>query len=1136
MFASKHSSVNYNNNKKNEDKNKLDINNYTTDSDKTHINDTNLKDTIENAKISENRFRIFNDRNKHQPKSQNKLKKIIPYEERLKTYNSKREEIFNDFKPDITPKVRKARIGYARRKFERTEIASTCLNDENDIRPYMDVKLDGLEFKGLMDSGASISCLGKNCIEKVREMGSKILNFKSSIKTADGRKHLIVGKVNLTVQCGNKTQQMILYLVPNLSQTLILGYDFWQRFGISICINNGSISEIVNEEDAKIHNLTPEQTTVLENVKLSFRCYTKHGLGKTNLEKHVIDTGDARPKKMRYYPVSPAVQSLIFAELDRMLELDVIEIAKDAEWNNRTTLVIKPGKNRLCLDARELNKVTRKDAYPLPNIDGLLARLGDTHFISAIDLKDAFWQIPLDESSRSKTAFTVQGRPHYQFKVMPFGLCNAAQRLCRLMDKVIPSELKDRIFVYLDDLLVVSPDFNKHMEMLQVVGEKLSSAGLTINMEKSKFCYKELRYLGYIVGGGKIKPDEKKLEAILNIQPPKSTKDVRKFLGTVGWYRRFIHDFSTLTAPLTDTLKKSAKFTLTPEAVKSFEELKQRLVTSPVLSSPDFDRPFFVQCDASNVGIGAVLFQKDDTDGEHPIEYFSRKLNTAQKNYSTTEKECLAVVLAIEKFRQYIELMDFTVITDHSSLQWLMRQQDLNGRLARWSLKLQGYKFSIEHRKGTKNVVPDMLSRLDMEELTFDRTKIINFNSEEFKNEKYLSLIDTIEQNRDRLPDLKVCEGIVYKRVKFNREEVDSEDDCWKIWLPEELTAEVITKSHIQNTSHGGTAKTLFNVREYFYWPSMVKQIQHFVKECDTCKEIKHPKQTTRPVMGREVVTQRPFQKIYVDFLGPYPRTKSGNAYIFIVLDHKTKFVLLKAMHKATSKLVNKFLTEEVFHKFGVPEVLHSDNGKQFTSDAFQELLKLYGVKHLRTAIHSPQANASERVNQTILSGIRSYLQSDQSRWDENLSKIECSLRSTIHSSTGISPYLALTGFQMITHAQAYEILRKLGAIDDGEISVLPKSAHMQLIHQKMKNKLHEAYERNVRSYNKRSRNVTFKPGQEVFRKNFVQSNFTKGINAKLCKPWLKCRIRKAIGNCQYEVENLKGQLIGLIHAQHLKQ
>lgn len=167
-------------------------------------------------------------------------------------------------------------------------------------------------------------------------------------------------------------------------------------------------------KDPKIHDLSEQQKHILEHVKSYFKCYTKYGLGKTNLETHIIDTGDATPKKMRYYPVSPAVQKLTYVELDRMLELDVIEVAKEAEWNNRTTLVIKPNKNRLCLDARELNKVTKKDAYPLPNIDGLLARLGDTHFISAIDLKDAFWQIPLEESRRAKTAFTVQGRPHYQ--------------------------------------------------------------------------------------------------------------------------------------------------------------------------------------------------------------------------------------------------------------------------------------------------------------------------------------------------------------------------------------------------------------------------------------------------------------------------------------------------------------------------------------------------------------------------------------------------------------------------------------------------------------------------------------------------------------------------------------------------
>lgn len=232
----------------------------------------------------------------------------------------------------------------------------------------------------------------------------------------------------------------------------------------------------------------------------------------------------------------------------------------------------------------------------------------------------------------------------------------------------------------------------------------------------------------------------------------------------------------------------------------------------------------------------------------------------------------------------------------------------------------------------------------------------------------------------------------------------------------------------------------------------------------------------------------------------------------------------------------NKFLVEEIFYKFGVPECIHSDNGKQFTSEAFKELLSAFGIKHKRTTIHSPQANASERVNQTILNSIRSYLQTDHSKWDEHLPKIECALRSTIHASTGTSPYFALIGYHMITHADAYKILRKLNALEDGEINILPMSDRMQILHKKVDKRMHDAYERNKSTYNKRCKIVSFKPGQEVYRKNFVQSDFAKGINAKLCKPWLKCRIRKPLGNCQYEIENLKGQLIGIIHAQHLKQ
>ena len=660
-------------------------------------------------------------------KNINKIRHYLPLEVRQENYERVKEKIFGeDYKSrKISNRILKVREKFKnRRRNRRIIIESIKRMSKNNLdnRCFTEVNIEGLVIKGLLDTGASVSVLGKGCRELVEKLNLDIQPILTKVKTASGQYHRILGKINVSIRYKDQEHRMLLYLCPDLEQDLYLGIDFWKIFKLApdiLGIDEIDMEKIVKDFETekevnklKPHDLNEEQRMKLDKVIKEFDTFEEKGLGMTNLEKHSIKLIDgAEPVKDRYYPISPAIQEITYKEIDTMLELNVIELS-ESPWSNRTTIVRKPGKNRFCLDARKLNKVTVKDAYPLQNIDGILSRIDETYYISSVDLKYAFWQIELDEKSKQYTACTVAGRPLYQFRVMPFGLCNAAQRLCRLMDKVIPSRLRDNVFVYLDDLLIISSSFEQHVHLLSEVAKYLRNANLTIGLKKSQFCFQELKYLGFIIGGGTLKTDPEKVLAIRNIKTPKSVREVRSFLGTAGWYRRFIKDFATIASPLTDTLKKSKKFHMTPEAIESFEELKRALTSAPVLRHADFSKRFYIQCDASEYGIGAVLYQLSGENEEHPIAFYSQKLNSCQRNYTVTEKECLAAVMAVKKFRPYVEMMPFTIITDHASLKWLMTLKDLNGRLARWSLQLQIFDFQIEHRRGSENIVADMLSRV----------------------------------------------------------------------------------------------------------------------------------------------------------------------------------------------------------------------------------------------------------------------------------------------------------------------------------------------------------------------------------------------------------------------------------------
>lgn len=425
-----------------------------------------------------------------------------------------------------------------------------------------------------------------------------------------------------------------------------------------------------------------------------------------------------------------------------------------------------------------------------------------------------------------------------------------------------------------------------------------------------------------------------------------------------------------------------------------------------------------------------------------------------------------------------------------------------------------------------------MLSRLPSVE-TIDVTNLLGFETTEFESKEYLELVKVIESNSEKLPDLKIENGVIYKKMTFDPLRGESQ---WRLWIPDNITQPVIESAHAKPTaSHGGVAKTLERLKRFFYWPKMATQVKNFIASCQTCKETKPCNLNLRPGIGKQVVTERPFQKLYVDFMGKYPRSKKGNSYIFIVVDHFTKFTFLKAMKEATATNIINFLVKEIFHKFGVPEVIHSDNGSQFCSKNFENLLESYKIQHVKTAVYSPQSNASERVNQSVLSAIRAYLEKDHRDWDMYLSEIECALRTSVHTATGVTPFFALFGYHMYSSGADYILGRKLQSLTDHEILQLNGNDKMEILREKIKENMKQAYNRSAKRYNRGAREIKFAPGQEVYRRNSILSSFGKNINSKFCRKFLKCRIVKPVGNKIYELETLQGKSLGTYHAKDIR-
>lgn len=509
----------------------------------------------------------------------------------------------------------------------------------------------------------------------------------------------------------------LLYLEYPLETIPYNKNDHIELFNISATPLNNDTSQAPLQ--ILTEHLNPEEKTALTTLCKQFRDIfynPETPLTFTNKITHSIPTIDNTPIHAKSYRYPFVHKTEVKKQIESVLDQQIIR-SSHSPWSAPVWVVPKKldgtgnRKWRLVIDYRKLNDKTISDRYPIPNINDILDSIGKAKYFSTLDLTSGFHQIEMKPKDIAKTAFTVEGG-HYEFIRMPFGLKNAPATFQRVMDSVLGDLNGTICLVYLDDIIIFSPSLQKHLLDIKMVFEKLRAANFKLQSSKSEFLRKEIEFLGHIVTQDGIKPNTNKISAIKKFPCPTNRRAIKSFIGLLGYYRKFIRDFARITKPMTKQLKGKRQVTTDKDFVDAFEQCKTLLSNDPILIHPDFEKPFILTTDASNFALGAVLSQ-GSLQNDRPVCFASRTLSDTEVNYSTIEKEMLAIIWAVKYFRPYIYGVKFTIVTDHKPLIWLMNFKEPNSKIIRWRLQLMEYNFEIIHKKGSQNVIADALSRAD---------------------------------------------------------------------------------------------------------------------------------------------------------------------------------------------------------------------------------------------------------------------------------------------------------------------------------------------------------------------------------------------------------------------------------------
>ncbi|GKT25050.1 Transposon Ty3-I Gag-Pol polyprotein, partial [Aduncisulcus paluster] len=857
-------------------------------------------------------------------------------------------------------------------------------------------KEDGfVHFSALIDTGASANFITPEAL-------ARIPHAKDLIKPC----HVVVSH-------GEDAKSVVNQQITFVDQVIgdddvIIGGPWSQNFDIvTIAIdetreeNSDSYpeeiarrSETCNFSDMidQTSEIRDEIAEILKNHAVIFD--TKLPRDGSKLDKFRVDlidpdkTWSCKPKRL-----CPAHQAVLSERIRDDLKDGIIERSSSSNVCSPVFVPKRDGGTRMCINFVPLNRNTVPLPFPIPNVEEVLSNVANCKVFGSTDLVSGFHQIRVEDESKPLLAFTCS-KGLFQYRRMPFGTMNASAHFQRSIEKAFADLTPHACLIFIDDLLIKGETNDEFLTNLEAVLSRVEELNLRLKPSKCKFGVSEVEFLGREVSDKGIRIADSRISDLKDLQPPKSKKQVQQALGLFNYYRSFVRNFADIVAPLRDLTKKMVKFSWSDQCQKAFEMVKEAILKKTLMFHIDYKKELFLQTDASDNGIGGVLFQVSETSREtEPIFFVSKRLSPVEKRWPTGEQEAYAIKYCVERMEHFLRGAHFTLQTDHANLRFMSNSK--SPKVQRWNSFLADFSFDVVHIPGKDNVVADALSRVGMS-VTLKRIIIDD------------SVFKDIFKSQESL--LSEDEKAAYKY-----DDGYYRDGQYRIVIPaldEDLHKRIFKTFHSAVSGHHGSSQTQFKIQSNgLSWASIAKDCKNWVASCITCQKLRSAIPKRKPSFTTE--REEPFHTICIDTMGPLPPSVNGNKYILVAVDAFTRWVEIVPCKSAEKWEVVNFLVNDIISRFGVPREIISDQGRQYANYLSDHLFDTFGIVHHRTTSDHPEANGRvERVNREVKRHLMGFVSEliEKDEWDSCLPLVQNIINHTPHSAIGCSPSEMLFG------------------------------------------------------------------------------------------------------------------------------